>query len=282
MVRGALLLILVLLVAGCAGQAGPKASTGPSDPNVLPPGVENVLEGTIRGVDLLPIPEVNVTVTGLSDFQSTDDAGYYRFENLVPRDYVVTAQKEGFRPKSQRALIEDGAIHELNFTLEELPIEKPRNTTLDAAGFIACQLSHQSAPDNRQRTGCGEGLPNNKQVHDFTVDAGAAQLQIELFWTKRSDAARNLNMVAESLGTSAVTYADETGATGLKVPVAQSLLEKTIPAGGKVRVTVQAAPGLLDDADGADVGVAFQQDYAVFFTIFYVTPGPTNFTANTG
>lgn len=279
MARATLLLVLLLLAAGCAGKPTPQAGPVASDPDRLPPGVENVLEGTVRGVDLLPIADVGITVSGVSDFQATDESGYYRFENLPPRDYIVTADKEGYRAKSQRALVADGVIYELNFTLEERPVAKPYNTSRDQAGFIACQLSVQTAPDNRQRAGCGDGLPNQKQVHDFTIDAGAVQLQIELHWTKRSDAARNLQLVAESLGSGAVTYGDETGGTGLKIVVASSLIEKTIPQGGKVRLSVHSAPGLLDAPSGPDVGVSFQQDYKVYVTSFFVEPGPQNFSA---
>lgn len=277
--RAPLLLVLLLLAAGCTGKAGPQVAAPSGDPDGLPAGVENLLEGAVLGVDRLPIPDVNMTVSGVSDFQSTDALGYYRFENLPPGDHIVTAEKAGFRSRSQRAFVEDGTILELNFTLEERPLATPYNSTRDQGGFIACQLTVQPAPDNRQRTACGDSLPNNKQVHDFPVEGGAAQLQIELFWTQKTDAARNLQMVAESVGVNAVTYGDETGPAGLKILVSGSLIEKTVPNGGQIRVSVHAAPGALDAPDDTDAGLAFQQDYTVYLTAFFVEPGPSDFSA---
>src|SRR5687767_14120354 len=91
-------LLVGMMLAGCAGK-GKEAAPAPSeeDPFALGQGVTNVLQGIILSGDGLPLEAVYVTLPALPDVNATTNPlGEYRFENLEPRDYIVTAQKEGW------------------------------------------------------------------------------------------------------------------------------------------------------------------------------------------
>src|SRR5687768_15375540 len=115
--RASILLFLVLLgtvFAGCAEKAKPVATTDASDdPYTLGEGVTNVLQGTILAPDETPLEGTIVELISLQLNVTTDASGVYRFESLEPRDYLVVAEKDGYRTKTQRAIIEDGKIFEL-------------------------------------------------------------------------------------------------------------------------------------------------------------------------
>lgn len=273
-------LVSVLLLAGCAGGGkSANASPTPTDPNVLPPGVHNVLEGTVQTTDLIPLEGARVLLNGREDNRTTDPAGYYRFENLEPGDYIVTSSLEGYRPKQQRAIIEEQKIFQLDFMLEEIPSTQPYHTLQEFRGKIACQVAYQTTPENTQRPNCGAVDPNNRQQKDFDIEPGAAQVQVELVWTQSTAGSRILTITAESLGDNGVQFAHDRGETGLKVVISQSLLRKNMPDGGKIRILVEAAPSITGDEAALDAGLAFQQDFTIYFTTFYIEPGPPSFSA---
>lgn len=276
----AIVLVSALLVAGCAGSGKPAStSPTPTDPNALPPGVTNVLEGTVQTTDLSPLEGAKVALNGREDNRTTDAAGYYRFENLEPGDYIVTASFDAYRPKQQRAIIEDLKVFQLDFILEEIPSTQPYHTIQDFRGRVACQLAYQTTPENTQRPNCGAVDPNNRQQKDFSIEPGAAQVQVELVWTPSTAASRVLTITAESLGENGIQFAHDRGESGLKVVISQSLLRKNMPDGGTIRVLVEAAPSITGDEAALDAGLAFQQDFTIYFTTFYIEPGPPSFSA---
>ncbi|HLE47939.1 MAG TPA: carboxypeptidase-like regulatory domain-containing protein, partial [Candidatus Thermoplasmatota archaeon] len=220
-------------------------------------------------------------INGMEYNTTTDDAGYFRFESLEPRDYIITAQKEGYRPKSQRAIIEDDKIFQLDFILEEVPRDLPYNTTVPFNGRISCQFAYQTTPDNTQRPKCipADVDPTNDPDQLFDVLPGAAQVLVEVVWTQGSAAAHELTVTVESLGDNGVQFAYESGESTLRTVVSQSLIKQNMRDGGKLRVLVEAAPSLTGDEAATDAGLAFQQPFTIYFTTFYIEPGPVNYSA---
>lgn len=276
-----LLASVVLLASGCAGKGNDKAQPEASvDPNSLPEGVTNILEGTVQGIDFYPIGNATLRINGLEDNTTSDEAGYYRFESLPPRDYIITATKESYRPKSQRAILEDDKIFQLDFILEEVPLEQPYNRTVEFNGLISCQAAYQTTPDNTQRPQCTTPVdPLNRQDHLFDVMPGAAQVVVEVTWAQGSAAAKELTITVESLGDNAIQFAFDNGESPLRTVVSQSLIRQNMRDGGKLRVLMEAAPSLTGDEAATDAGLAFQQSFKIYFTVFYVEPGPTSFSA---
>lgn len=275
------LVVVLLLASGCAGKNDGKAEPSASlDPNSLPEGVTNVLEGTVQGIDFYPVDNATVRINGLEDNTTSDEAGYYRFESLPPRDYIITVTKEGYRPKSQRAILEDDKIFQLDFIMEEVPLEQPYHRMQEFNGLIFCQLAYQTTPDNTQRPQCAPpGDPLNRQDHLFDVMPGGAQVVVEVVWTQTTAASKMLTITVESLGDNAIQFAFDKGESPLRTVVSQSLLRQNMPEGGKLRVLMEAAPSITGDEAATDVGLALQQGFKVYFTVFYIEPGPTSYSA---
>ena len=100
---------LLLLLAGCAENpesSKKEAPPGETSEPVLPAGVTNVLEGTVQAVGVGPLEGVLLKLDASNETRTTNAAGHYRFENLPPKDYIVIATLDGYRAKTQRAVVE--------------------------------------------------------------------------------------------------------------------------------------------------------------------------------
>lgn len=272
-------LVAALVLAGCAGNKGSSTEPVPTeDETGLPEGITNVLLGLVVGPDQAPIANATVEVLSVGMRTNTTDAGEYEFTNLEPRDYLIAVAKEGYRTKTQRAIVEDGRVYELNFLLEEKPLDVPYSVTLPFNGFISCQFAYATNPENVQYHDCGALDSNNKVVKEYELSPGGAQVIIEAEWDAVQSLAERLTMVVESVGFGHqdIVFGQVSGPSGLRMPIDEPVMRKYYPEGGKLRVTFSAAPNL--DNDYLDVGLAFQQDYQLYASVFYIEPGPPGYS----
>lgn len=271
---------VLLLVAGCAEKpSAPQEEPIAASDSALPKGVTNVLEGTVQALDIGPLEGVLLKLDSSNETGTTNAAGYYRFENLVPRDYIVIATFDGYRSKTQRAVIEDDKVFQLDFVLEPVPVAQPYHETAIRKGLVECQAHYQTNEDSPNRPSCGAALdPNAAPTLIFTVGPGASQILIEMVWTPRTQFAGHLTLSAHELrGQTELAYAHSPSV--LRVAVSESVVKKFYGNGGELRTTVEAGPSVTGDEAAADVGLAFQQDYEIHLTVFYHDIGPPTFTA---
>jgi hypothetical protein len=289
-----LLFVIVLgtLLAGCAGKTkAPPASTEAEDPYALGDGVTNVLQGLVLSADGLPLEAALVKLPAVENLNTTTNAfGEYRFENLEPRDYIVVVEKEGYRTKTQRAIVEDGKIFQLDFKVEERPSTAPYSEVLPWTAFLSCQVAYASNPESVEKRDCAEAQtgvyvdPNNDPVEDFAFGSGGAQIVVEATWVPTQSASRNLSIAVSSVGLQSgdIEFGSTTGPPGLKVPIGQSLMGRYFSQGGQIRVELAAAPGALNRPDDYDAGFTMQQDVNVYVTVFYIDVGPPGYSAIEG
>lgn len=280
---GVVLLTLAMVLAGCAGDDGGAAGggdgSGASGDNETE--IRNGIEGGVQSEDLLPLERAKVEIISLNLTVTTNSEGKYRFANLEPRDYLVVASKEGFKPLTQRAIVQDGMVHQLDFMLKPRPTATPYSETLDANGFVSCKFVYGLDPESMQHHDCGSIDPNNLDTHEFEVGRDAAQIVVEAFWEPTQDGAKHMMLTVESVGFGHqdLIFGSITGPPGVKISVAQTITEKYYPEGGVIRTKLDAGPSITGDEAGLDAGVVLQQPYEVYVTVFYVEPGPPTFTA---
>jgi hypothetical protein len=276
----ALIAAAAVLFAGCAAKPSQPAQ-GPSETSdaALPPGVTSLLEGYTKSIELGPLEGVFLKLDKSNETRTTDEAGYFRFENLAPGDYIVIATKDGFRSKTLRAVVEEERAFQLDFTLEPLPTIQPYYETTPLRGLIECQVHYQASEENPNRPSCGTGAdPNAKPTLIFNIGPGAAQFLLEMIWTPRTQLASHLTLSAfETQGSTELAYTHS--ASTLRVTVSENVVRKFYAQGGEVRTLVQAGPSVTGDEAAADVGLSFQQDYEIHFTVFYHAIGPPTFSA---
>lgn len=278
------LLFVVLLgiaLAGCSAKQNAAPTPTSEDPYTLGEGVTNVLQGLVLSGDGLPLENVTVKVPAMDLNQTTNMFGEYRFESLEPRDYIVVAEKEGYRTKTQRAIIEDGKIFQLDFKLDERPTTTPYFEVLPWNAFLSCQIAYASNPESVEKRNCGEADPNNDNSEDFNFGPAGAQLVVEATWTPTQSVSRNLSISVSSVGlqTGDIEFGSTTGPPGLKVPIGMSLMSRYFSQGGAIRVELGSAPGALGRPDDYDAGFALQQPVQVYVTVFYIDVGPAGYSA---
>ena len=88
-----------------------------------------------------------------------------------------------------------------------------------------------------------------------------------------------LTVESVGFGHQDLIFGQVSGPSPLKLPISQTMMSKYYPQGGTIRVSVAAATGALGQPDTYDVGFAVQQEFETYVTIFYIEPGPPNYTA---
>lgn len=272
----ALLLILLVLAAGCTGAPQAKPEGGSDAPSR-----RDALRGWILDPSLAPLIDVNVTIHGTNESTRTDSSGLYRFAS-APRatPIVVVAELAGFLTSSKGITVpeDEGAV--LNFTLDPVPVKEPHKTVAALPGFLSCQTFLVLEQEERL-TECGSTDTNNKPRRDFSMQQDVAGVVLELVWEAATPLAETLNLTVETvnLGDQDRVLGSAAGASPLRVQVSEQAARRFYANGGIARLIVSA--GAEPDEDEASVGasVAIQQGFTVHVTVFYVAPPPPTYTA---
>ncbi len=279
---GAVLGFLLAGFAGCLGSnSDAEESTDDSGVNATEEDIRNTLEGWIQDGELLPLAGAAIDIPSLGANRVSNADGQYRFVNLPVGEHLVTVTMAGYDTASQRALLREGFSTVLNFSLEKAPDAVPHDEILPFIGQVSCDLFLGSDPETATRQACGDVDPNNAPSHEFEFGPGGAQVQLETFWDPTTKLASNLTIKVETVGFGHqdVVFAHQAGSPGMKVIIGQANMEKYYANGGRVRVTLGGGPSITGDEAEADVGFAFQQRFEIDFTVFYVQPGPLDYTS---
>src|SRR5688572_16837397 len=138
--------VLTVTLSGCAGTTATSNDLGQG------PGSDVVAAGealpdaaTLSGLVLddsqLPVPAAIVGILELQLQAATDASGAFRFTNLAPGAYTLSAAALGFTSASKRVTLEPNADVTQLFTLTAIPIDVPYheiNGPYD--GFFTCKL----------------------------------------------------------------------------------------------------------------------------------------------
>ncbi|HVS15392.1 MAG TPA: TonB-dependent receptor [Thermoanaerobaculia bacterium] len=129
-----------------------------------------IIEGVVRDAAGNPLPAVVVSLAGPRGEQSvvTDGVGFYRFSLLVPGDYRVRAEMDGFQPASANVSATAGgrATADLSLRLgtseeitvtSEAPMVDKFNVT--AGATVTAEVGEQTAGTTRTYYGLINALP---------------------------------------------------------------------------------------------------------------------------
>lgn len=181
-------LVLVLLAAGCAGPAGPKAATNAA------PAVTSAETGTVAGTavddQLVALADVDVGVPLANLTTKTGADGSFRLANVPAGAAEVVATKAGFATARQKVAVEAGAaVKDVQLVLA--PIAPPKQARIEpflGNGYISCALKVGAFTLTTVQV-C-EVDPSNNPFFDFPVtkSQGLQALVLELAWTPTAPA----------------------------------------------------------------------------------------------
>lgn len=200
--------VVLLLLAGCAGQGAADDAVDPSGP--VGDG-EGVLRGLVVDDAIRPIANASVVVTGGggSFNTSTDASGVFRVDGLTPGAYLVRVSKPYYSALEQAVVVETG-VEEPDLVRFQLVFEAssvPFASVYKYEGFHECGLNFVRVCSNINiatwivvcgSTGgavCVGNITGDRSLF-FQVIAGIPTfLQAELTWEATVDTGKALAFV---------------------------------------------------------------------------------------
>ena len=276
----AVTLALALVLAGCAK---PDAGGAPSAVQRAVAAVKGqdvgsalgAIGGVVQSAALEPLRDARVTMLRENVSTRTDAAGAFRFSDLAPGSYLVTAEAAGFLARTSEAYAANGSTTTLDFTLSPIPNADPYHETQELKGLLSCALAAQT-PVGDERRDCAAADPNHRDSFEFPIGAAAKSVTLELAWdASKEPAAKRLTLRARTVGYGAndLDLGNVTGEGYARLVVPVATMEKYYTEGGMMRGVV----GLADDGS-PPAGFAFQTKFTMYVTMFYVRPGPDGFS----
>ncbi len=279
--RGAtILLALLVATSGCLGGSSKK--TDDSDDGSGGPTLTGI-EGWILDQARQPVDGALVRLLSDDRNLTTGPDGAYLFEPL-PTDEVIiiVVEHPQFEIASKSVTLEPDVRTRLNFTLTPLPTKVATVDTPSRKGFLACQMAFTMPSGQEPRYDCSTAVPGNNDEWILSVGPDLAGIVVEIYWVAGSELARYLNVTVETLdfGDLNTILASTEGPSILRAQVSTLQTEKYYSEGGKIRIHVKPSTYAEEQEAGAGAAWAFQQEFQVVASLFYVEPPPSDYSIN--
>ncbi len=305
-------LILGALLAGCAGTPGPTSSSDAARFDDLQ-GQATETTGIIRGVvvdtAVTPIAKATVLVSGpVKQNLTTDAQGRFLAQGLPAGTYLVKAKAplyvEAQTTAEVVAGVSDPAVTKVQ--LQRLFSQKPFvqadhkrgyfDCSQNGAGIYSssncvtdqCPLVLDPATCNSLPTRMMDNITTQSREWHMDVGPGWQNIVLEMQWTQATaGTGSTLGMVVSTfkpLRNPAHSFANVAGTSpfllrldvGVKHPTAASVEPTMIPAEGMNQVSYFVSA--RRDAGSPLPGIAFQQNFDVYYHQFYYGLAPTDWS----
>lgn len=283
------LLVVSLAFAGCTDGGGKgDASAG----NAGEPGLNqggsggsssrgSAIFGFVADDALNPLQNVSVLNENTNETVVSDLTGAFAFRGLGPDVYRLRMSRAGFEPRLERVNVVSNLPSWHNVTMTALPQGKAHQVEYEFQGFLECNYGAPNPTGGYAPNNCVPdhliGLdtsPNSnaRQVFVFPAAKGAVEALVEMVW--QDD---DTNPFDDKL-----SIAVEKNGTALGVGQTFLSYEGPSPARLELRPPVMPSPPYLfqtrTEVPAREPGLAFQQAFTVYVTVFYVDPMPDGFT----
>lgn len=154
-----LLLILTLILAGCAGDDSKPATL----PHVAQEGeAHGTLQGIVMDEQLFHVPAVRLELVEIGRFTVSDIEGTFKFVLVPPGTYTLKASQQAFEPVEKTVQVRDGETTEVVVDVKFPPVQRPYYKTEIHEGFLGCNFNNNPCP--------GYDSPNDK--FEFFLEFG--------------------------------------------------------------------------------------------------------------
>lgn len=266
----AVLLLVAPALAGCASDSEAPALT------TLAMGT---LEGTVVDASLAPLPGAVVSVDGANATTTADATGLFRLV-VPPGEYLVLATAAGHRGGALRAAPGPGETAKLQFMLAALPTLSPDVQVQEGHGLLSCGGAF-FVGEQEEHLACGSQDPNQRTSVEFTAGSlhGLEGAVVEVVWEPTTQAATMLGISVWSTsgeGEEFLAYGEMASPAALTIP--GRVLAENVSPGRPLRVEVTPTGSLTDEEANLDAGLALQQPFAVYVSMFYHQPPPAGYS----
>lgn len=139
------MLSLLVLLAGCAGDAGQKAKATSGATvtisNDAPEDEAGTIVGTVSDDEQRPIAGAQVALLGgdLAATAQTDESGGFALQGVPPGEHVVGAQKIGYESNSAKVVVAAGDTEDVQVILKPIiDLDEVYYELVIGKGYIAC------------------------------------------------------------------------------------------------------------------------------------------------
>lgn len=261
---GVAALLLAAAFAGCVGDEPELAASSVALGRI---------QGTVTDAALNPLAGAEVRLDGTDRAATTDASGAFAFE--VPEgEYLALAAAEGYRGSAQRALARAGEPASLAFVLALVPTQTPSVEVSEGKGLLSCRALLVRGAERHEAV-CAASDPNERAALAFPIPSeGLAGVVVELAWEPSSAGAKRLHLAVKAAGEDGVELGAAEGEGHASLTLPARVLEAALAETGELVVSVSPAGSFTDDEAGVDAGLAFQQGFSVYVSVFRHAPPP--------
>lgn len=275
-------LLLAAPLAGCLGSDDPQPTNTsvPETTAPLPVAQAGDIVGTVVDPTQVPIGGAEVFLLR-NDSKSATVArdGSYAMTRVEPGEHLVRAEATGFLGETFLVRVKSGQVTELEIVLRPEPELEPSHQTRELEGLIDCAVVVASA-DSPTRPTCVNYDENARMVFDVEVPPDPVRVLIEVLWEPDTPFSERMAVDAQTvgLGPQDADLGDTEGASVLRLDIPPAVVSRYFADAGKLRINVTVAPSVGDE-EGVALGLAFQQQFTLLITTFFVEPGAPDFSA---
>lgn len=286
--RGALLATAFLLVAGCAGQGAPSATT--DDLTYRPPSFgedTGAIDGLVLSDEVLALGDVTVVMAPVAQVTRTGPDGRFSFNHLSPGEYALFANRTGYESVTTRAIVEAGRATPVR--LQMAAIGPSNSTFVDAkqfVGYTLCTVSYRSSV-NYLRPSCSLVNANAGGTWNFRHEAkpGFHEYLLEVHWRPTYAYGNALFQALGILNGSFLGVAEKESGSPLRMPLNNSYWPPKFAStgvnltqrGGTLTMSTFAAHN-LGGVGGVQLGMVLDQRFTLESSIAYGGPLAPEYT----
>lgn len=306
-------LLLALAFAGCAGssQTPQGAGDGNDAGGKAGSGSEvGALQGSVYDDERRPIQDANVGLLPSGQNATTDANGRFVFRQIPVGDYVMHVTKGGFHNLTHNATVAPRRTTSVVLVITPLPADVSFHTTFPYTGHHQCMVysnvflgscSHgytavhgtlRSNGVNLSQYNVPPDVLNNKYRYNFSAELDHTGIVSELIWKAQTDASKYFVLQLSCAWYNAAvdecvkpgdtawanenTYVKARGVSPLRVEWSghESQIYKTKSQ------WIMSRAYLSGPAD-RPAGVAVDQKFEMFNTVFYGAPVPDQWSVGT-
>jgi len=280
-------LVLVALLAGCAGSKAATVSASSAPGTVLLRGV--VVDEAIRPVAGARLELDGVAANATAGNATTGADGRFAFPGVAPGAHLVRASKVGFADAVAQADVRLGADEAVKLVLVADASAVPYAETLKIDGFVQCGTdtfdNHFAACGSgnvgsfiacAQAGVCQGNVTDDRYIVIQWFDREPTFLAVEVAWQETSQFAHALSVWLGSATKEQLKFYPETpdvwnvteGPSPLYGTMNQTMLDHS-RIGKDSWFLAQVFAGDAGQTGPAALGVVVQQRFQMFFTSFY-------------